>query len=170
MKHVLIPTDFSIGSLQPVPAALQHFPGAPVRITLLHLLEPPDSIGELLFRAARREPAHLAGPEFRQACAVIRNRYGSRLTDLRTDIRYGSTAAYVRHLLESLEADAIALDPAYRPGRPDPRSVTLIPLLLRMDLPVIRPSAPPEEKPFGTPSVGALLLGTPERRETPALS
>lgn len=107
MKHILIPTDFSIHSLQPVHEALAAHAGTEVKITLLHLLRMPSGISDLLMLSRRSKPYELIREPFRDACNILKNRYASQLKDLRVEFQYGSTAAFLNNYLEATNVAAV---------------------------------------------------------------
>jgi len=158
MKHVLIPTDFTIGSLQTVHAAIVHFPEDEIKISLLHLLEMPNGIGDLLMRAVRREPTHLITSDFQKACEIIRNKYGHKIQQMDVLFRYGSTRNYVQNLLEGLDVDAIVLDPEAKLGSPHSSSVDMYPLLKKSGVRIIEMAPALKAKSMEHVSFGALLL------------
>lgn len=109
MKRILIPTDLSVRSLQPVHDALASFPGKQVRITLLHMLSVPEGIGDLLRLSRRNKASELISEVFADACAVLRNKYESQLPELRTEFLYGDTAAVLNNYIEGTGFDAVFL-------------------------------------------------------------
>ena len=138
MKHIIIPTDFSIRSLQPVHAAMDRFEGESVRISLLHLLHMPVGIPDLFTRASSALPADAIQSEFRNACEVLKNKYASRLVQLNTVIRYGSTAPFLRNLIEGMKADAVLVCDPIGLTVPTKISVDMVPLLSKLEGRVIR--------------------------------
>lgn len=158
MKHVLIPTDFTISSLQTVHAAIVHFPDEQIKISLLHLLEMPNGIGDLLMRAVRKEPTHLITPDFQKAREIIHNKYGQKILKMDVLFRYGSTKNYVQNLLEGLEVDAIVLDPEIKLASPHAASVDMYPLLKKSGVHIIEMAPALKAKSMEHVSFGALLL------------
>lgn len=158
MKHVLIPTDFTIGSLQAVHAAVAAFPEEQIRISLLHLLEMPNGIGDLLMRAVRKEPTHLATSDFQKACEIILNKYGQRIHKMEAVFRYGSTRAYVQNMLEGLKIDTIVLDPEYKLSLPHSGSIKMVPLLKKSGYPIVEMAPSSKTRSMAHVSFGSLLL------------
>lgn len=158
MKHVLIPTDFTIASLQTVHAAMVQFPNEPIRISLLHLLEMPTGIGDLLMRAVRKDPNHLITADFQKACEIIKNKYGNKIAQMDILFRYGNTKNYVQNLLEGLSVDAIVLDPEFKWSLPHNSSVPMTPLLRKSGYHIIEMAPALKAKAPGHISFGSLLL------------
>jgi hypothetical protein len=91
VKTILLPTDFSIRSLQPVRYALEEDSGE--RLNVIHVvgLRIPQSITELLFFSREDFVKKLSGEVFNEACQVIRNKYASRINEMRIEIFTGLT-------------------------------------------------------------------------------
>ena len=158
MKHILIPTDFSIASLQAVHTAIAHYPATEIKITMLHLLDMPSGIGDLLIRTVRREPTHLINSEFKKACEIIRNKYNSKIKELNVVFRYGTTKNYVQNLLEGLNVDTIAYDPSHKYKSVHADSVNMIPLLKRSGYEVVETRISNKANTLEHVSFGSLLL------------
>jgi hypothetical protein len=133
MKHIILPTDFHILSLQPIHDVMARYGNEPIRFTLLHLLEMPSGIGDLLFRTGRPGERFKAPAHFLEACEVLANRYEHRIDSIRVVTRYGSTAAYLENLINGMDAYAVAVQKGYREQSFFPESVPMIPLLYRCD-------------------------------------
>lgn len=125
MKHVIIPTDFTARSLQPVHDVMRHYKGQLVRITLLHLVDVPDAIGDLLFRLRRMESRYPIPAAFSQACEMMINKYEDQLTAIKPLVQYGTTAAYFENLMEGFGTDAIFMQADYQLARPFEDSVDM---------------------------------------------
>lgn len=136
MKHVLIPTDFSIKSLKLVNAAVARFPEEELNITLVHALEPDHSISGLLLLSKRLSVHQLCTQEFMEACEVLRNKYASAVLHIRMEFYYGTTRAYLKNFLEARKVDAILLPEGNMLKMPSKASRDLIPELRRSGYPV----------------------------------
>lgn len=158
MVHIILPTDFSIGSLQPVHDIMQFHRHDVVRITLLHLVDIPSGIGDLLFRLRRMDDRFPIPQPFLDACEVLANRYDSRLTTIAPLIRYGSTAGFLENLLSGLKADVVYYQADYNEQAAFEDSIPLIPLLKRSRANIIQlePASMRKKEQFST--VGDLLL------------
>ena len=158
MVHIILPTDFSIGSLQPVHEVMQYYRHDVVRITLLHLVDIPSGIGDLLFRLRRMDERFPIPQQFLDACEVLANRYDSRLTGITPLIRYGSSAGFLENLISGLKADVVYFQAGFEEQPTFDDSVPLIPLLKRCHANIIQlePVASRSKEQFST--VGDLLL------------
>lgn len=113
MKHILIPTDFTIKSLKLVKAAVERFPEEQLHIVLVHALRPDHSISGLLMLNKRLAVHQLYTEEFTEACEVLRNKYDSQVKKIRIEFYYGSSKSYLKHFLEARSIDAILLPGDY---------------------------------------------------------
>lgn len=108
MKRVLIPTDFTVGSLKMIQHALQHYEQSKIQVILFHLLELPTSITDLMFlRRKKAEYAAAVSKDFYEAVEVLKNRYSSRLDSIDIKFEYGFTLAWFKNFLEGNGIDAI---------------------------------------------------------------
>lgn len=159
MKHLIIPTDFSLRSLEPVKAAVSHFAGEPFAVTLLHLLEPPGDILGGLRLAYHSGSLPQLPRAFTLAMESVASVYSDYIIGIRTRVAWGSTVPVVRNLLEYLRADAIVYDPQIPFEMPAANSVDARPLLRRavprivLETGAIAPriSAPAEAR-YGSPT------------------
>jgi hypothetical protein len=158
MVHIILPTDFSIGSLQPVHEVMQYHRHDVVRITMLHLVDIPTGIGDLLFRLRRMDERFPIPQHFLDACEILANRYDSRLTGIAPVIRYGSTAGFLENLLSGLKSDVVYYQADYKEQSPFEDSIPLVPLLKRCHANIVQlePAAMRSREQFAT--VGDLLL------------
>lgn len=130
MKHAVIPTDFSLNTLQSVHDVMHTYADGPVAITLLHLVEMPDGIGDLLFRH-RRQGRHPEPEPFRQAREILLNRYAGRLEKLNVAVRPCTSVAYLEHFLEAWGAAAVFIRPQQELGLTYTDSIPMLPLIQR---------------------------------------
>lgn len=131
MKHLLIPTDFSIHSLKAVQAAVDAIPGHPLKITLFHLLSMPVAVTELLRRPKSIKGLNLVSEEFNDACAVLKNKYSSRIKDLKIEIAVGETKAFLANYLEGAKVDVVILQAGAKLDLPCKRSIDMVRLIRR---------------------------------------
>ena len=107
MKHILIPTDFSIQSLRVVHHAVETFGAEPLSITLMHALHMPASIMDLMMLSRRSAHYDLITPDYKDACEIIRNRYASSIKEMKTAFLMGDTNGVFRNFLLYHNIDAI---------------------------------------------------------------
>ncbi|RYD55986.1 MAG: universal stress protein [Sphingobacteriales bacterium] len=137
MKHILIPTDFTIKSLQAVKAAADHFHDERIKITLFHLLELPFGIGDMLFRLNSHKNSKLIDADFTNACQIIQNKYHSSIESIDTVFGQGSTVSYLSNVLDGLDIDLIFLQQNLKLTQPDKRSINVVPMLYKTNYKII---------------------------------
>jgi hypothetical protein len=128
MKHILIPTDFSVQSLNAVHAAVAKY-NEKIKITLFHLLRTPGDIPEILFPSMRNKHMKIVTTEFKEACEILHNRYSSSLHALNIKFGFGTTRSYLQNLLEGEKVDEILICPDIQLGLPGSNSVEMTSLL-----------------------------------------
>lgn len=107
MRNVLIPTDFTVHSLDLIVAAAEKFEGEELNITLLHALAMPDSIVDLVLFSRNNDRYKLITKEFESACTIIKNRYASMIRQINVRFMHGSTRAVFRNFVEASKADVL---------------------------------------------------------------
>lgn len=156
MKHIIIPTDFSIPSLNAVHSAMSVFNDAPVRITLFHLLRMPDELPGIVFRAMRNKHYSLITDEFKEGCEILENRYGTALDSLKVKFAFGSTVSYLRNWLDGEQVTDILTCPDIPLGLPSPKSVAMLPLLKNTGYNVISISSKARYQSLDTTTISML--------------
>jgi hypothetical protein len=137
IKHVLIPTDFTVKSLQVVRYALEEAGTARLNILLFHMVDIPHSITDLLFFSKEQLRKKLINQDFKDACAVLRNKYASSVADIQCEIFYGSAAPVFENYVEARDIDVIMYNKSLPLKRIDPRSVEPYALIRKCRKPLI---------------------------------
>ncbi|HSK12174.1 MAG TPA: universal stress protein [Phnomibacter sp.] len=159
-KHIMIPTDLSVRSLNLVRYAVNHFEGQPIKITLLHFMELPGSITDLLM--IPRDGAHLRliTPEFREGISLLRNSYGSQIEGIGIDFLQGATRRMLKNYLENRKIDAILFPENYELKMPSKRSIDPSGMIRRCGWPVLSVKISRHQVPVQEESIAQLLLAT----------
>lgn len=136
MKNIVIPTDFSVHSLQLVSRLAEHYRGEQLDITLLYALNMPTDLMDLLFIHQRNPHQELAGAGFTAACEIMENKYASVIRSLKVRVVYGNNRRIIRNLLDAGNITEIVLpkESTLQPTHPD--AVDLVPLLKKSGKPV----------------------------------
>jgi hypothetical protein len=114
MKNILIPTDFSVRSLDLVKAAVYAGINEPMNILLVHCFKMSDDIQELMALARRRKDYEHISDEFKAVCAQLQERYPARINDIRVECFYGSTIAVFKNYLYANKIGLIIYDEHFR--------------------------------------------------------
>lgn len=136
MKHILIPTDFTLQSLSAVEAAVAKYGSERLKITLFHLVMMPAAIPDLLFRSVRNKQADRIPDEFHDGCQVLQNRYHSRIHSINAKFATGSTVAYLRNFLEGEQVSTVLICPDLNYLLPFKDSIYPEPLLKKTGYPI----------------------------------
>ena len=136
-KTVLIPTDFSIASLNIVKNYLSmQSSNARINVILLHGLHQSDSITSLLFYSKRRLLEDLCSKEFREGCTVLKNKYASQVRTMKTDIFSGLTQSAFDQYAEANAITEICVPISYKPNFKNKNSFNLLPYFKVSGLPI----------------------------------
>ena len=99
--NILIPTDFSLSSLNAVNGLLKRHPEKKFNIALVHFFKLSDSESELLMLTRRnREYMHIS-QEFEDLLDDIRKNFPQQIVRIHTEFFYGNTVAIFKHFLEA---------------------------------------------------------------------
>ena len=134
-KTVLVPTDFSIASLNIVKSYLnEQDSNTKVNIILLHGLHQTDSITNLLFFSKSKVLESLTNPAFEEALRVLKNKYASQVRIMRKDIFTGFTQAAFNQFVEANRVNEVCLPILYNPKFKDKNSFDLLPYIKASNL------------------------------------
>lgn len=135
-KNILIPTDFSIESLNLVKHAAEEAAPGRVNVLLAHGLRLSDSILDLLFFSRNREISKLTNRDFDTACKVLRNRYKAHINSLQIDFFSGFTESAFRFFLDAHKVEEILIPKSYELKNITPNSFDLLPFIKSSSYPV----------------------------------
>lgn len=107
-KTILIPTDFTVNSLNVLKSILiQNEEKQTYNVILLHGMSLSDSIRDLLFFSKSKQIDSLTNPEFEEAYEVIRNKFDSQISSLRIDLFTGYNLSAFNNYLEGNKVEQI---------------------------------------------------------------
>lgn len=109
MQNILIPTNFSVQSLDCISALCEQHAGNPLRLVFVHMFKLSDSIGDLLMLSRRNKEYSYIGNDFYEGCNALKNTHANLI--IKIDFFYGSSMANFRDFLEANEIDAV-LEPS----------------------------------------------------------
>lgn len=137
-KRILIPTDFSVQSLNVLQTFLEQnkTENAHYEIILLHGYRLSDSIVELMFFSKRNILDTLVNPEFQEACNVLQNKYGGQISTVKTDIFMGFTQTAFNNYTEANHIDEIYFNSERKPIFSNSRSFDFVNFIKRSKLKV----------------------------------
>jgi len=141
MKHetpsisILLPTDLSISSLYPIHEICKNAGGGRCNIYVVHALNTPAGIVDLLF-LKERKPYKMLSSSFLEGLEMLRKKYASTIHLLSFEFLYSSSRAYLRSYMDARSIQSIYMlkNYQYLPGLG--QSVDCIPALLKCRKPV----------------------------------
>jgi len=113
MKNVLIPTDFSIASLNGIEKAVTALNNQPCNIILFHAFQMPYFHNDLFARRGSLPYGDLLNDNFRNACRQIKQQFPKQIKGIHIKHLYGSTAAVFRNFVDANDIDFIFLPESY---------------------------------------------------------
>lgn len=141
-KTVLIPTDLTIESLNPVSYAIRNNSGSVLNIILLHGFRNSDSIIDLLFKDADSERDLLVSRDFKNAFEILRNRNESQVKSIRVEFYGGYTRAALSNYVVANQVHEIYLPKEYKLKNLHSRSFDITPLLRELKVPIFNVAWP----------------------------
>lgn len=101
-KTILIPTDFTVQSLNVLKAVLNNTTSdVQYDVILLHGVISSDSIRDLLFYSKANHIQSLSNPEFEEAFEIIKNKFDSMINSFRIDLFSGSNQTSFNNYVEA---------------------------------------------------------------------
>jgi hypothetical protein len=128
-RTILIPTDFSIESLNLFKAAVQTGASAPVHIVFVHGAYSSVSVMDLMFSSPRKIHESLITANFRNACTIIRNKFASSISSDRIEFFSGITQSAFQNFLEGNNIDEIFIPKNYTFTKASDRSFDILPFI-----------------------------------------
>ncbi|HXO77210.1 MAG TPA: hypothetical protein VN824_18280, partial [Puia sp.] len=98
MQNILLPTDLSLTSLYPVHEICRNATGHPCNIHIIHTLNMPTGIGDLLF-LQQRKPFNRIPPQFTEALDLLRKKYPTAIHRLSFDFLWTNSRIYLNHYM-----------------------------------------------------------------------
>jgi hypothetical protein len=135
-KTILIPTDFSVGSLSALKHTLAETGPDGVNVVLMHARLLSTSITDLLFHSPHKALAEQLRPEFNDALAILRNRFEGRVHGVKLALFHGRTVSAFRQFAQSHSVDEVHV-PRGHALRLEGAAFDPMPLIRRSGLPVV---------------------------------
>ena len=138
MKNVLIPTDFSTGSLRLVSLLAAAFPDSSHNIVLSHMFRMPDGITELLMLHRSIPLSTLFTDELRSECRRLKQRHGDTIRSIAFRPVYGDSSLLLNDFLRANDIDTILYDDNRAFVKPHRYSTDMTAYFKRADAAVIK--------------------------------
>jgi len=99
-RSILLPTDLSISSLYPIHEICKNADGQRCNIYVVHALNTPTGIIDLLF-LKERKPYKMLSASFLEGLEMLRKKYASTIHLLSFEFLYNSSRAYLRSYMDA---------------------------------------------------------------------
>ncbi|MDO1451405.1 hypothetical protein Q0590_34335 [Rhodocytophaga aerolata] len=114
MKNILIPSDFSLQSLDCVEDVVQSFNSERINIVFVHVFLITSSIVDLMLLSRRRKEYSYISEQFWNECKKLENEYQKQINSIKVECFYGNTVAVFKNYLEGLKIDLIVYPQLYK--------------------------------------------------------
>jgi hypothetical protein len=135
MKTIVIPSDFSMDSVQVAEAIVRNETGD-LKIIFTHLFHVADDIQDLLFSNYRKKEYEFVSDAFRRECKMLKD-LNPHLKTIRTEFFYGSKLAGFKNFLDYHGAAAIAYSESYGIPQLSKSSIDAMPVIKKSGLKLI---------------------------------
>lgn len=129
MKVILIPTDFSVKSLNVLTQGLNQEQDD-VQIVFCYEYNLSSSITDLLFFSKQKKLQSLISDKFSNALEITRNSYAPKIKGMEFDFFYGGNKQAFKNFLEAKKVDQVW----YNPSLAKSSNSLLIKLLEKVDI------------------------------------
>jgi hypothetical protein len=137
IKKILIPTDFSIQSLNVLKSALSDLnEGDKVDILMVHGMYNSTNITSLLFFSRKEILDSVASDSFREACQIIKSKYSSKINSMREEIFTGFTQSAFENFVEGNRIDEAVIARNYQMQLENKKSFDVTPFIRRSNVKV----------------------------------
>lgn len=136
MINILLPTDLSLTSLYPIHDICRDATGEPCNIHLIHTLNMPTGIGDLLF-LQQRKPFEKIPAQFMEGLDLLRKKYPTSIHVLSFDFLWSNSRVYLRNYMDARSIRLIYLLGDYDYKKALAQSASCIEPLQKTDIPVI---------------------------------
>ena len=132
IQKVLIPTDFTIESLNPVKHLLNSYPSKTIfDLTLFFGFRLPDSTIELMYFSKSKLIYDVSNLAFEKACAHIKKDYVGQILSLKLDVFTGVNKAAFQNYLDANHIDKACVPVNHQLKLPHKRSFDPLPFLYK---------------------------------------
>jgi hypothetical protein len=142
MRNVLIPTDFSVASLELADKTAQTLEGESLNIILFHAFEIPFFVVDMLDIRSKLPYADLVTEPFRNACKRVKLQHSKTIHSIVIRHLYGSTAAVFRNFVDANDIDLIVCPDFYVFQAVHKGSVNPVPLFKKGGVPLLKEFRP----------------------------
>ncbi|MCC6761181.1 MAG: hypothetical protein IT252_08180 [Chitinophagaceae bacterium] len=142
MMKLIVPTDFTVKSLQAVRAAMQAFPDEQLQIVLLHIMQISNDPMDLLMLPRERKYLSLFTEAYRNEVEKIRQQSNGQIDSIYSDFLYLGIQRVFNDYVQRHNVDALLLAEGLEWQLPTEYSIHPEKVFVKSTVPVLRPSLP----------------------------
>ncbi len=137
MKNILLPSDLSVQSLWPIKKiAENHHSPELLTIHVVHLLEIPTSIADLLMLGRSKRTDSSLPHFFKDALQILQSKFNPEQIKIRFEFVYGSTHRALSNLMDMRRIEQVMVLDGYQYQFTDKESVNFIGFFKKIKTPV----------------------------------
>lgn len=138
MRNVLIPTDFSVASLELAEKTAQSLEGESLNIILFHAFEIPFFVADVFDIRDKLPYADLVTEHFRNACKRVKLQHSKTIRSIVIRHLYGNTTAVFRNFVDANDIDLIVCPDFFVFRAVHTGSVNPVPLFQKGGIPLMK--------------------------------
>lgn len=166
MRNVLIPTDYSLASLELVEKTVQSLQHQNLNIILFHAFEIPFFASDIIGNNGKLPYRDIITDLFRNGCKRLKEQYPKSIQNVLLRHLYGNTPAVFHNFCDANEIDLIVFPEGYVFTPVHPQSVNPAPLFRKAGIPLLK-TFTPAKKVQQEPSAPASESRTAKKKDIP---
>ena len=137
MKNILMPSDLSVQSLWPIKKiAESHNSSVPLTIHVIHLVEIPTSIADLLMLSRSKRTNRSLPHSYKDALQILQSKFNPEQIKIKFEFVYGSTHKALSNLMDVRRIEQVMVLDGYQYQFNDKDSVDFIGFFKKIKVPV----------------------------------
>lgn len=149
MRNVLIPTDYSLASLELVEKTVQSLRHQNLNIILFHAFEIPFFASDIVGNNGKLPYRDIVTDAFRNGCKRLKEQYPKAIQSILLRHLYGNTAAVFHNFCDANDIDLIVFPEHYVFTPVHPQSVNPAPLFRKAGVTLLRTFTPAKKSQSG---------------------
>lgn len=142
MRNVLIPTDYSLASLELVEKTVQSLQHQHLNIILFHAFEIPFYASDIVGNGGKLPYRDIVTDAFRNGCKRLKEQYPKGIQSILLRHLFGNTAAVFHNFVDANEIDLIVFPDGFVFTPVHPQSVNPAPLFRKAGVPLLKTFTP----------------------------
>jgi len=112
-KTILIPTDFTVESLNLVKQSCIDHQDEKINIVLIHAINMSNTITDLLFFSKNKVIEKLSHESFHEGCSILLNRFSETVNSFRKELFSGYNQSAFNNFIEANQIDKVYVPEEY---------------------------------------------------------